>query len=288
MKRKDIFFIFLYITGFLLSGFFLLNAYFKEQAVMPLDFGYTHQNVKEKTEWKEITITPKEEDVIKEEPLEQESEEDIMEDEPAEEGQIEVVEYETVGYEYFDNALFIGDSRTVGIMEYSNLENATFYADSGMSVFDLDRKISVPGIGKVTCYELLENKQFDKIYLMIGINELGYKFESIEAKYRKVVEEIMSKQEGAVIYLCANMHITEEKSNEDAIYNNTNVNRVNEMISNLADNKNTFYIDVNELFDDENGSLSTKYSSDSFHVYGKYYQVWVDWLCTKGIKKYNN
>ena len=79
--------------------------------------------------------------------------------------------------------------------------------------------------------------------------------------------------------------IKEEKSKEDAIYNNTNVNRVNEMISNLADNKSTFYIDVNELFDDENGSLSTKYSSDSFHVYGKYYQVWVDWLCTKGIKK---
>lgn len=33
---------------------------------------------------------------------------------------------EPVGYEYFNDALFIGDSRTVGLMEYGNIQNAAF------------------------------------------------------------------------------------------------------------------------------------------------------------------
>jgi len=35
---------------------------------------------------------------------------------------------------YFDDALFIGDSRTVGLAEYGNLGQAEVLADSGMSV----------------------------------------------------------------------------------------------------------------------------------------------------------
>ena len=190
----------------------------------------------------------------------------------------------TVDYDYFDDALFIGDSRTVGLMEFGNLEYATFFADSGMSVFSLQtKKISVPETGKVSLEEMLFQKQYGKIYLMLGINELGYKFEGLQKKYQETIKYIRSYQEDAVIFLCANLHVTEEQSNKDPIYNNTNVNRVNEMIAGLADGITYFYIDVNELFDDENGNLSTEYSSDSFHVFGKDYTTWADWLCTKAI-----
>ena len=194
--------------------------------------------------------------------------------------------YETTGYEYFDDALFIGDSRTVGIMEYGNIGNATFFADSGMSVFKLEKKeITVPDAGKMSFDEVLSKEQYGKIYLMLGINELGYQFESICKKYQEMLEKIRMSQSDAVIFLCANMHVTAEQSQKDAIYNNDNVNRVNEMISALADNETLFYLNVNEIFDDASGSLSTEYSSDSFHVYGRYYMDWVDWLCTKAIQK---
>ena len=155
-----------------------------------------------------------------------------------------------------------------------------------MSVFDLEKKkVSIPDEGKVSFDELLNEREYGKIYLMLGINELGYRFENIQKKYEETVEKIKESQGNAIIYLCANMHVTEEQSQKDEIYNNANVNKVNEMICGLADNETVFYIDVIELFDDENGSLSTNYSSDSFHVYGKYYMDWVDWLCTKTIKK---
>ena len=100
---------------------------------------------------------------------------------------------------------------------------------------------------------------------------------------KETVETIRAYQPDAIIFLCANMHVTEEQSAKDAIYNNTNVNRVNGMISELADNETIFYIDVNEVFDDAGGNLDAAYSCDAFHVYGKHYQTWVDWLCTKAI-----
>ena len=36
----------------------------------------------------------------------------------------------------FADTLFVGDSRTIGLMEYGNIEQATFFADNGMSVFN--------------------------------------------------------------------------------------------------------------------------------------------------------
>lgn len=195
-----------------------------------------------------------------------------------------IKEFTTVEKDYFDDALFVGDSRTVGIMEYGDLNNATFFADSGMSVYGLEGKaLSVAGLGKVTFEELLEQKQFGKIYIMLGINELGYQFNATAQKYQSMVEKVRSLQPDAIIYLCANMHVTKEKSDQEEIYNNANVNQMNAMIAGLADQQMTFYIDVNELFDDETGSLSADLSSDAYHVLGKYYVEWVEWLCTKAI-----
>ena len=181
--------------------------------------------------------------------------------------------------EDFSDALFIGDSRTIGLMQYGNMEHATFFADSGMSVFLLEIKSAYnEELGKTSFDELLEKKSFGKIFLMLGINELGYSFEKIQKKYQEILEKIIQKQDSASIYLCANLHVTAKQSQQDEIYNNENINRVNEMISNFADGETIFYIDVNELFDDENGCLSEKYASDSFHIWGKYYADWVEWL----------
>ena len=78
------------------------------------------------------------------------------------------------------DALFIGDSRTVGMMEYAGLTEANYFCSIGMNVFNIKKnRVSVPSVGKVTLEELLSNKKYGKIYIMLGINELGYDFQSI-------------------------------------------------------------------------------------------------------------
>ena len=81
----------------------------------------------------------------------------------------------------------------------------------------------------------------------------------------------------------ANLHVTAKRSSTDAIFNNDNINAFNHRIAALADNKTTYYLDVNELFDDAYGNLSEEYSNDNAHPLGKYYATWCDWLCEHAV-----
>ena len=75
---------------------------------------------------------------------------------------------------YFDDAVFIGDSRTVGLHDYGGLDHSDFYATVGMNIYDLwkDAFCEVNG-KKVTLEEALRAKQYKKVYFQIGINEMG-------------------------------------------------------------------------------------------------------------------
>ena len=194
-------------------------------------------------------------------------------------------EKQTVGKEYFDDALFIGDSRTVGISEYGDLNNATFFANTGMSVYNVfEKNVSVPQVGKLKLEQLLTYKKFGKIYIMLGINELGYNQEKTLKKYKDLLKFIQEKQSNAIIYIEANLHVAAERSNKDKTINNININKINNEISQLADNEKIFFIDVNEKFDDENGNLSSNYTQDNVHIYAKYYKEWSDWLSQNAVK----
>ena len=177
------------------------------------------------------------------------------------------------------DALFIGDSRTVGLMEYSGIDGADYFCTVGMSVYNIHKNsVSVPNVGKVTLTELLNGKKYGKIYIMLGINEVGYKFSSTVEKYSELIEFIKDKQPDAVIFIQANLHVSKSRSDSDKVVNNTAINGLNAELAKLADGKSIFYLDANILFDDEAGGLSADKSGDSTHLYAKYYREWGEWI----------
>lgn len=194
--------------------------------------------------------------------------------------------FTSVPPEYFDDALFIGDSRTVGLMEYGSIKNATFFASTGMDIYKIyNQKINIGEHGKTDLISLLENNKYSKVYVMLGINELGYNFNTTLKKYNDLIETIKSLQPEAIIYIEANMHVSESRSASDDVFNNDNINDFNSKIAALADNITTFYIDVNPLFDDENGNLRADYTHDDTHVLGKHYKTWTDWIASNAVVK---
>ena len=176
------------------------------------------------------------------------------------------------------NALFIGDSRTVGLMEYSGLES-DFFASVGMSVYNVeDEEVSVPNVGKVTLDQLLSNREYDTIYLMLGINELGYDMDQTVNVYGKLVEDISKSQPNAKIMIQANLHVTQEKSRNHDYITNERIDEFNDKTAGLADGKNIFYLDANHKYDDEDGAMSPEVTSDGAHLYAKYYEQWGTWI----------
>ena len=88
--------------------------------------------------------------------------------------------------ELFGDALFIGDSRTVGLMEYGDLGEAEVFANTGLTVFEaLKASIKTSTGKKQTLEEVLQSRTFGKIYIMLGLNELGYPYDSIVKQYGK-------------------------------------------------------------------------------------------------------
>ena len=183
------------------------------------------------------------------------------------------------------DALFIGDSRTVGMMEYAGLTGANYFCSTGMNVFDIKKnRVSVPSVGKVTLEELLSNKKYGKIYIMLGINELGYDFQSIINKYGELLNYVNGKQPNAAIFIQANLHVSKKRSDSDNYINNKNIDRLNSELSKFANGKNTFYMDANHLFDDKDGNLSSDKTADNAHLYAKYYSEWGKWICEETAK----
>ena len=180
---------------------------------------------------------------------------------PVEEIPQEVV-YHTVDDSYFDDAVFIGDSRTVGMYEYGGLEEtSTFYASTGLTVYKMfdSAIVSVPGQKKkITVEEALSEKQFAKIYLMIGINEMGTgTVESFMKAYGEAVQHLQELQPDAVIYLQAIMKVTTERSEQGDYITNEGIEARNAEIAKLADDRKIFFLDVNPLICDEMASGAT-------------------------------
>lgn len=188
-----------------------------------------------------------------------------------------VVSFATSDVSYFDDALFIGDSRTVGIQEYGTLKNADYFCSVGMSAYQIEDE----EIDGMTFDKKIDEKQYGKVYIMLGINEVGNDIEVTKTAYRAIVEKIKVHQPDAVIYLQANLHVS--YSAESDVINNSAINNLNSVIESLTDNKRTFYININEVYDDEYGNFTESYTSDGIHPLGMYYTKWCEWLCTKTI-----
>ena len=198
----------------------------------------------------------------------------------------EVKEFVTVDDSYFDDAVFIGDSRTVGLQDYGGLTNSTFYATVGMNIYDMwtDEFCEVDGV-KMSLEEALSTQQFGKVYFQIGINEMGRgDLDSFMVEYAQTVERFKELQPNAIIYVQGIMRVTQKKSESDPIFNNQGIQIRNERIAQLADNRRVFYIDMNEVVCDQYGNLKPELTFDDLHLYGSQYGIWVDFLKSKGIE----
>ena len=199
---------------------------------------------------------------------------------PGEDG-LPPVQYIQVEDDYFDDAVFIGDSRTRSLELYANLEHTTFLADTGLTIYTvLDKKLTPSTmISKTTVADYLSTHQFSKIYVMLGINELGTgTAESFCRSYSEVLDTLRELQPDAIIYLQAILHISESKDKERTYINNAAIIERNEALQSLVDNEHIFWLDSNPAVCDEDGYLIDSYTFDGVHLQAKYVYLWTDYL----------
>lgn len=190
---------------------------------------------------------------------------------------------------YLDDVLFIGDSRTATLQQYAGWDNATFYVKNGLTIWNvLEAKIAECGGELVTVEEALQKERFGKVYIMLGINELGRGTpETFAEEFGRVIRRIKELQPDAVIIMEAIMHVTETKDAEETYINNTEIDARNEKLKELADAEGVYWLDVNPVTDEgEKGSLVEEYSFDGVHLKVKYIDIWKDFILENPFPKF--
>ena len=216
-------------------------------------------------------------EIILPNPVEEMSEQVPQDEEATEEANDGFI---SVDESWFDDAVFIGDSHIEGFCDYSGLRNATYYYKRGLDIWSVMKKAFVGG--NQTIPQAMAKEHFGKIYIMLGINEIGCgTTESYAEQYAAVVAQLRELQPDAIIYIQSIFHTSQRKS-DTTLYNNDTINARNEAISHIADGEHVFYLDCNVVFDDENGALTSEYTGDGVHVKAPYYTMWRDFLLQHG------
>ena len=217
------------------------------------------------------------------EPNPPETEEPIKDEE--DESQIDSVPLqEEIADTYFDDAVFIGDSRTEGFMIYENID-ATFYTHKGLMVDTIFTNPVITEDGeKITIMDALAKNSFNKIYIMLGINETGWQSSSLFIKkYGEIIDSIKEINPNAIIYVESILPVSEEVSLNHDYIKMSKINEYNDLLKEMAKEKDVYYLDISSSVANEQGYLPDDAATDGIHLNKNYCDKWLQYLKTHYI-----
>lgn len=185
------------------------------------------------------------------------------------------------GEDDLSDAVFIGDSRTVGLQNNCDKPKAAFLCSVGMHIDTVmtDKNITLSNGSEGTVLDALGEKQYGRIYINLGINELGWPYiDTFKDHYAQLVNSIRELQPDAVIYAESILPVTAERSLQGDSINNTNVEIFNQAVREVAEQTGAVYLNCAEAVADADGNLPAEASTDGIHLIGEYCDKWLEYI----------
>ena len=180
-----------------------------------------------------------------------------------------------------DKVAFIGDSRTQGLIMYTGLTKINDYSYIGLMVDSAKKKefVKTSDGKKVTLLEDMKNKDIDTVYIMLGVNELGWAYpEVFKLKYKELIEKIREIKPNINIYVQSIIPVTKEIDSTNKYINNNRIKKYNDLIKELANELDVKYSDVASALVNDEGYLPSQASTDGIHVDRDYCLKWLEYL----------
>lgn len=181
---------------------------------------------------------------------------------------------------YFEDAVFLGDSRTEGFHLYSGLETGQYLCAVGATVESVFTKATEEtGGGMVPMLDALDDMEFSKVYIMLGVNELGWpKTEQFHDQYGKLIDRVRESHPDARIVLQSLLPVSARQEAKGSYVNNQRIAEYNEIILQLAEEKDCTYLDVAEAVTGEDGCLPADQTTDGIHLNTAGCKIWLAYL----------
>lgn len=196
-------------------------------------------------------------------------------------------ETEAVEDTYFDGAVFLGDSRTEGLSLYSGLKTGHFYTAVGATVESVFSKknFETESGEKVPLLDAAAGQDCDKIYIMLGINELGWsKAKTFHDQYAKLIDRVREDHPEAKIVLQSIPPVSAKQEAKKTYVNNARISDYNEIIRTLAEEKQCYFLDVAACLTGEDGLLPKDLNFDGIHLNPAGCKIWLNYLRTHSLE----
>lgn len=192
---------------------------------------------------------------------------------------------EPKGEDWFGDAAFIGDSRMKGIMNFAKFEYAADFSHVGLTVADVFTKPYIDtASGTVTVSEALQGGTYGKIYMMTGLNELGwYDTDKFIEYYGDMVDLAKQTHPEAQIYVIGIMPVGAKATAEQAHLTNDRVQMFNGLILGMCEAKQVYFVDGFEAVA-SNGTLPDDASPDGVHMEPGYCKMLTDYLLSHTVE----
>lgn len=181
-------------------------------------------------------------------------------------------------------AAILGNSYVDGFVTYDVLPETDCFYRIGLTVRTVFTKTmlnhEIPVID-----ELLNGKTYDRIFLIFGENELGWpNTQAFYDGYGEVVDAVRERQPEAVVFIQSILPVSAEVSAQNIdCTNNEQIVKFNNMLKDLAQEKNAVYLDVASVMSDQNGNLPREAAVDGIHPGIEYYKKWAEYLKENAI-----
>ncbi len=189
---------------------------------------------------------------------------------------------EPVGDDFFADAAFFGNSLVEGLRYFGGLEQGSFFAATSASVVNVDATLStcLESGEEATLIGALTERQYGKIYILLGINEIGFEPDYFAELYGAMLERIRLSEPDADIYIMSLTPVTEKMSGESEFFNMERVVLYNEALFNLALEKQCYFVDLCQALAGDDGFLPEEESTDGIHLTREKYPQWAEYLRT--------
>ncbi len=200
-----------------------------------------------------------------------------------------VPESEPVEDAYFADALFVGDSRTDGFRLFSGLKQGDFIVETGLSIFKVETEEVKVDDETMTVPQALERKAYGKVYVCLGLNELGMRDDQgYYDHYAAFIDLIRAAQPTATVYVQLLIPVNAQKCGESGVasyINNEQIAVYNGLLRQLAQDKRVFLTDPAQVIVDETGQPPYDAVGDGVHFKKEPYQQWLEYLKRHTIRE---
>lgn len=201
---------------------------------------------------------------------------------PAKPAGPDLTEQEAVGDDYFSDAAFVGNSLMDGFRLFSGLTTCDYYTATSMSVNAVGSKpcIALEDGRQGTIIQGLNQKKYKKIYIELGINEIGYEKSAFIDQYGKMLDEIIAAQPDCTIYVMGLTPVSQTKSESGDTFSMDRVKDFNTALRQLAADKGCYYMDLVSALSDSTGYLPASETTDGIHFSANVYKNWLQYIKT--------